>query len=157
MNIDNRNKILSLVFGIVIIALTYWLYDSIVSPYEEVKAREAMEDRVHDRMFTIRDMLIQYETRYGHFPPTEGGIDSVIQFIQADSIVIALRDTMTTNYTLKNFPDSLSVSPRPPHNPFTYQVNDSSRPPLYLLEDPDSDDTIGSLSRTTMRNAPSWN
>jgi hypothetical protein len=40
---------------------------------------------------------------------------------------------------------------------FRYTLNDTTRPPLYLLEDPDSDDKVGSLSRTTMRNAPSWN
>jgi hypothetical protein len=35
-------------------------------------------------------------------------------------------------------------------------VNDTIRPPLYLLKDPGSDDAIGSLERITLLNAPNW-
>ena len=48
------------------------------------------------------------------------------------------------------------VSPRDTSIRFTYTRNDTIRP-LYLLEDPTTDDAVGSLSRTTMRNAPNWN
>jgi hypothetical protein len=54
-------------------------------------------------------------------------------------------------------PDSVIYSPRPPHPQFEYTLNDTIRPELYLLENPQSEDAIGSLDRTTMLNAPNWN
>lgn len=157
MNIDTRNQILSVVLGIIIIALSYLLYDSIVTPYQEVKAREAEREQVRNRMLTVKDALVQYETRFGHFPPTDGGLDSVVYFLQTDSIMVAMGDTLFAQIPpLTYSPESLIITPRS-NQRFTYTLNDSTRPPLYLLEDPDTDDAIGSLSRTTMRNAPTWN
>ena len=53
-------------------------------------------------------------------------------------------------------PDSLIYSPRPPHKKFEYTLNDTLRPAIYLLEDPDTEDRIGSLENTTELNAASW-
>ena len=60
-------------------------------------------------------------------------------------------------FPLQYSPESMIVSPRDTSIRFTYTRNDTIRPPLYLLEDPTTDDAVGSLSRTTMRNAPNWN
>lgn len=158
MNIDTRNKVLSLVLGIVILALTWWLYDSIVTPYQQVIERDAMTERVHDRMNTIKDILIQYDVRHGKYPPTEGGLDSVVMFVKNDSSMMSMTESLLSfngeTYSL----DQLTYSPRDLQR-FIYTVNDTLRPPLYLLEDPSEDynHTIGSLTRTTMRNAPNWN
>lgn len=157
MNIDTRNKILSIVLGIIIIALSWWLYDSIVTPYKVVEERKAETERVRNRMLTLKDALVQYEARYGHFPPTQGGLDSVVSYLQTDSLMVAMGDTLFRQLPpLTYSPESMIIAPRSGQR-FTYTFNDSTRPPLYLLEDPDSDDAIGSLSRTTMRNAPNWN
>ncbi|MBO6535226.1 MAG: hypothetical protein JJ966_03315 [Balneolaceae bacterium] len=158
MDIDTRNKILSVVLGIIIIALSWLLYDSIVTPYQEVKEREAETERVRTRMLTLKDALVQYDSRYGHFPPTEGGLDSIVTYLSTDSLMVAMGDTLFRQAPpLEYSPETIIVTPRASGARFIYTHVDSTRPPLYLLEDPDTDDAIGSLSRTTMRNAPNWN
>lgn len=157
MNIDTRNKILSVVLGLIIIALSYWLYDSIVTPYQVVEARKAETEGVRNRMLSLKDALVQYEARYGHFPPTEGGLDSVVAYLSTDSMMVAMGDSIFSQIPpLTYSPESIILAPRSGVR-FSYTHNDTIRPPLYLLEDPDTDDAIGSLSRTTMRNAPNWN
>lgn len=158
MNIDQRNKIITVVLAIVIVGLAYWLYDSLVTPYKEVEAKKAETELVRTRMVDIKDALIHYETRNDEFPPTEGGLDSLVEFIKNDSMMIAISDSLFRDSFTSDFnPDSIIYSPRPPHNRFEYTRNDTIRPSLYLLEDPDTDDAVGSLDRTTMRNAPNWN
>ncbi len=156
MNIDTRNKVLSIFLGIVILGLTWLLYDSIITPYQEVLEREAMTERVRARMSTIKDVLIQYEIRNGKFPPAEGGLDSVVQFIQTDSAMIAIQDSLLTDNGERFDVLQIVFSQRDGQR-FTYTTNDTIRPPLYLLQDPTTEDAIGSLERTTMRNAPNWN
>lgn len=158
MNIDTRNKILTIVLGIIIVVLSWWLYDSIVTPYQVVEQRKAETEGVRSRMLALKDALVQYESEFGHFPPTEGGLDSIVTFLKTDSLMIAMGDTLFQQLPpLTYSPETLIITSRPSGTRFSYTLNDSTRPPLYLLEDPDSDDTIGSLSRTTMRNAPNWN
>lgn len=157
MDIESRNKILTIVFGVIILGLTYYLYDSLVTPYQEVKEREAMEEKVRQRLIDTKDALIQYQTRNETFPPTEGGLDSLVKFLKSDSLMIAMGDSLFgTTFDVYN-PDSLVYSPRSPFPKWEYTLNDTLRPQIYLLEDPGSDDAIGSLERTTMRNAPNWN
>jgi|SRR5690554_4960420 len=158
MNIDQRNKIITVVLGVVIIGLSYWLYDSLVTPYQKVLEQRAETESVRDRMLSVRDALIHFESRNDKFPPSEGGLDSLVNFLKSDSIMVAMGDSLFSQTFTSGFnPDSLIYSPRPPHNRFEYTLNDTIRPSLYLLKDPDTDDTVGSLDRTTMRNAPNWN
>lgn len=158
MNIDTRNKILSAVFGITIILLSWLLYDSIVTPYKVVEEQKAETERVRTRMLTLKDAIVNYEARYGHFPPTDGGLDSVITYLSTDSLMISMGDSLFRQMPpLQYSPESMVVSPRDTSLRFLYTRNDTIRPPLYLLEDPMTDDAVGSLSRTTMRNAPNWN
>ncbi len=155
MNIETRNQVLSIVLGIVILALAYFLYDAIVTPYQEVIEKEQMTERVRERMLNVKDVLVRYEAKKGHFPPTEGGLDSVIQFVRMDSMLSASVDSIFVDSNGKYSIDSLVFSPRTGAK-FQYTLNDTLRPPLYLLTDPDSEDLVGSLERTTMRNAPNW-
>jgi hypothetical protein len=158
MNIDTRNKILSAVFGITIILLSWVLYDSIVTPYKVVEEQKAETERVRTRMLTLKDAIVNYEARYGHFPPTDGGLDSVVTYLSTDSLMISMGDSLFRQMPpLQYSPESMVVSPRDTSLRFLYTRNDTIRPPLYLLEDPMTDDAVGSLSRTTMRNAPNWN
>jgi hypothetical protein len=158
MNIDTRNKILSAVLGITIILLSWLLYDSIVTPYKVVEEQKAETERVRTRMLTLKDAIVNYEARYGHFPPTDGGLDSVVTYLSTDSLMISMGDSLFRQMPpLQYSPESMVVSPRDTSLRFLYTRNDTIRPPLYLLEDPMTDDAVGSLSRTTMRNAPNWN
>lgn len=158
MDIEKRNQILSIVLGIVIVILGYYLYHSIVDPYEEVIEREQMTEQVRYKMGLVRDALVQYEQDKDEFPPTEGGLDTLVSYLKSDSAMVADGDSLFAprNANESYNPDSLVYSPRPPHEKFEYTLNDTLRPAIYLLEDPDSDDRIGSLENTTDLNAASW-
>lgn len=157
MNVERRNQLLSIVLGIIIVVLGYFLYQSIVGPYQEVIERQQMTERVRHQMQTIRDVLVRYERETDNFPPTDGGLDTLVSYLKTDSAIVAVRDSLYTNPAGQPYnPDSLIYSVRPPHNKFEYTLNDTIRPPIYLLEDPDSDDRIGDLERTTLLNAASW-
>lgn len=158
MDLETRNKIITIALGIVIIFLGYYLYRSIVDPYEEVLQEQEMTQRVQHRMTLVRDALIQYRNENGNFPPTDGGLDSLENFLKTNSRMVAEGDTLFSERPPSEYdPDSLRYSPRPPHNEFQYTLNDTLRPQIYLLEDPDSDNRIGDLESTTLLNAPNWN
>ncbi len=158
MNVEKRNQIISFVLAVIIVGLGYLLYRSIHDPYQQVLEEEQMTERVRHRMELVRDVLREYDTRYDHFPPTEGGLDSLVTFLQTDSVMVAQGDSLFSFMPPSTYnPDSLILSPRPPHNRFEYTLNDTLRPQIYLLEDPDSDDHIGDLTNTTDLNAASWN
>lgn len=157
MEVEQRNRLLSIVLGIIIVVLGYWLYHSIVDPYQEVVEREQMRQEVRQQMKLVRDALVQHERIKGEFPPTEGGLDSLVKFLKTDSTMIARGDSLfNPNPNEPYNPDSLIYSPRPPHPKFEYTLNDTLRPRIYLLKDPATDDRIGSLENTTDRNAASW-
>lgn len=158
MDLETRNRIITVVLGVVIIFLGYYLYRSIVDPYQEVLEEEYMTQRVQHRMTLVRDALIQYRNENGNFPPTEGGLDSLTQFLKTNDRMVAQGDQLFEEMPPSEYdPDSLKYSPRPPHNEFQYTLNDTLRPQIYLLEDQDSDLAIGDLERTTLLNAPNWN
>ncbi|TNE73679.1 hypothetical protein EP331_03995 [bacterium] len=154
MDIEKRNRLISVVLFIVIVALGYVLYDSITTPYKEEMARKAMIERVRLRMSNVRDGLVYYRNKNDKFPKE---IDSLITFLKRDSISVSMGDSLYgSSFKKGKFTfDSLLFSPRT-GNKFSYALNDTIRPNIYLLKDPDSDDHIGSLTKTTSLNAPSW-
>lgn len=158
MTVDQRNRLISIILAIIIIGLGYWLYRSIVDPYQDVIEREQMTEQVRYRMGTVRDALIQYESQLDSFPPSEGGLDSLVAFLKTDSLMQLQADSLfqPMDTTQQFNPDSLIISPRPPHSRFEYSLNDTLKPPIYLLKDPDTEDKIGSLENTTELNAASW-
>jgi hypothetical protein len=80
-------------------------------------------------------------------------LDSLVEFIRQDSVLRVASDSVFgEGFTL----DSLIYSPRT-GEPFRLTVNDTSRVKTYLLEDPGSDDNIGSIDPDITRvNAASW-
>lgn len=157
MDIDTRNRILSVVLGIIIIVLGYMLYHAIVDPYQEVIERRQMTERVRHQMVNVKDALVQFNRDKGHFPPTKGGLDSLVQYLKTDSTMKAMGDSLFTPMPPDTYnPDSLIHSPRPPHKRFKYTLNDTLARDIYLLEDPGSKDKIGSVENTTLLNAPNW-
>jgi len=158
MNIDSINRIISIVLGVIIIGLGYWLYHSIVDPYQEVLEKEQMTKKTRYRMGNIRDALIRYERKTDSFPPTEGGLDTLVHYLKTDSVMKLQADSLfqPLNSAKEFNPDTLIHSPRPPHKRFEYTLNDTLNPPIYLLKDPDTEDKVGSLESTTDLNAGSW-
>jgi len=158
MDIDNRNQLLTILLGIIIIGMSYWLYRSLTDPYQAVLEEREMVDRERHRMQVTRDALVQFKNRRGSFPPSEGGLDSLVAFLKTDSLMVADGEELFEFRPPSTYdPDSVIYSPRPPHNRFEYTLNDTLRPQLYVLENPGSEDKIGDLQRTTMLNAPNWN
>jgi len=158
MDIDKRNQLLTILLGVIIIGMSYWLYSSLVDPYQKVLEEREMVERERHRMEVARDALVQYKTRKGNFPPSEGGLDSLVAFLKSDSMMVERGEELFEFRPPSSYdPDSVIFSPRPPHNKFEYTLNDTLRPPLYVLENPGSEDKIGDLERTTMLNAPNWN
>jgi hypothetical protein len=155
MKIQQRNNIISIFLILIIIALSYVLFDSIVTPWQKEMAKRKLTDDTRFRMTLVRDALINFQARHpeGKFPST---LDSLVIFLKTDSLMQVRGADLFTEPVRGYQPDSLIYSLRPPHEKFVYSVNDTIRPPLYLLKDPGSDDAIGSLERITLLNAPNW-
>jgi type II secretory pathway pseudopilin PulG len=159
MTLESRNSIISVVLGIVIIGLAYWLYHSITAPYKVVAEQQQMTKAVRQNMDNIRVALIQFKRLKGQYPPTKGGLDSLLEFVKTDSVMKAKRDSLFHDAHKVGYIwslDSLIYSPRPPHEKFKYTRNDTTKPVLYLLQDPGSNDQIGSIRNTTLLNVESW-
>src|SRR5690625_760530 len=103
MSVDTRNRILSVVLAIIIVILSYVLYLAIVDPYKKVEQREQMTECVHQRMINIRDGFVRFEQEKGHFPPTKGGLDTLVQFIRTDSLMQAIGDSIFTSVEGRTF------------------------------------------------------
>src|SRR6056297_899267 len=89
MDIDKRNQLLTILLGIIIIGMSYYLYVSIVGPYQAVLDEREMVERERHRMEVARDAIVQYNRRRGNYPPTEGGLDSLVAFLKTDSLMVA--------------------------------------------------------------------
>lgn len=160
MTIQTRNSIISAILAIIIIILGYFLYHSIVNPYKVVKQKQKMTEATRQNMKNLRVGIISYKKVFGHYPPSEGGLDSIESFLRSDTLSINL-DSLMTNNTEAGYKwslDSLVYSPRPPHKKFIYIRNDTTTTPIYVLKDPDttSHDQIGSLTQITKLNIPNW-
>ncbi len=154
MNIDTRNRIISGVLTVVIIALAWLLYDSITSPYQKIEQQREVTEQVRHRMTVVRDALVEHQRRNNNFPQS---LDDLVEWLKTDENMVARGDTLFQFRSPHRYnPDSLVYSPRT-GNRFQYALNDTIRPNIYLLEDPDTDDAIGSLERTTLLNATNWN
>lgn len=141
---------IQIVLAIVIVGLGYWLYLSITEPWEVVERQEQMTERTRARMDDIRTALIRYEEQKGRFPAT---LDSLQMWVRTDSLIQTRMDSL---FGEQFNPDSLIYSPRTGKR-FQYAVNDTARVMMYRLQDPDTDDVIGTLEPDpTQLNAASW-
>jgi hypothetical protein len=153
MNIDTRNKVISIVLLGVIVYLSWVLVDSIRTPYQELERRNQVTAQVRHRMLNVRDALMKYNLKRNRFPKT---LDSLLMFIKADSVLFSQADSLFRELPPLQFNlDSMLYSPRT-GRPFYFVVVDTIRPNLYLLKDPDSKDVIGDTAKTTLLNAASW-
>lgn len=147
---------LQVVLAIVIVVLVYVLFRTIQEPQEAYERELALTEATRARMSDIRSAMRTYERQYDRYPST---LDSLVQVIETDSFFVAKRDSI---FGLEErahpfYPDSLPYSPR--GGRFNLVVVDTSETAVYLLEDPGSDDYIGTTdpSRAAgMLNAASW-
>jgi hypothetical protein len=139
---------------VVIIGLSYLLYVSLTEPYEKVERQKQRAQETRQRMEHLRTALVYYEREEGFFP---GTLDSLRGFL-SDSLSQAQVDSL---YGEQAPPlDSIFLSARlveDGNRRFAYAVNDTGRVETYLLEDPASDDQIGTLTGDpTQANVASW-
>ncbi len=146
--------VVQVVLAIVIVVLAYVLYQSITEPYKEIERQERLTQLTRQRMSQLRSALVYYQEKTGHFPPS---LDSLVNYLKQDSLFLAKADSILGLQGELNVPlDSLIYSPRT-GKPFIYMLNDTSRVEIYLLKDPDSNDSIGSrIPDITLLNAASW-
>lgn len=154
MDIEKRNKIIGLVLWVVIIGLAYLLFDSIYTPYQKIVEQRAETEQVRARMEAIRDALIAYQRSNEKFPED---LDELVAYLKTDSLMIADGASLFTRpANIAYDPDRFTYTVRASGSRFNYALNDTLRPQVYLLQDPDSDDRIGSIERTTLLNAANW-
>jgi hypothetical protein len=135
---------------VAILVLAYFLYYSITEPYDRIERQQRITEETRTRMSHIRTALIDYERDSTSFPDS---LDLLLRHIQNDSILSNAQDSIFGGPV--NL-DSLFYSPRSGKQ-FQYAVSDTGRVETYLLEDPDTDDQIGTLSGDpTQTNAASW-
>ncbi len=149
--VNNNVKIaIQVLMAVLIIVLGIWLYRSITEPWDAVERQQALTEMTRQQMTHVRNALTRYERAEGSFP---GTLDSLVMWLQADSVVSANPDSIFGMGTLL---DSLIFSPRT-GSAFGYSLNDTGRVAIYLLQDPDSEDQIGSnIPDITLLNAASW-
>jgi hypothetical protein len=141
---------IQIILGIVIVGLAYFLYQSITEPYERIERKQEITEQTRARMTNIRTALVDYERDSASYPDS---LNLLLQHVRNDSILSTRQDSVFgTSINL----DSLLYSPRTGKR-FQYAVSDTGRVETYLLEDPDTDDKIGTLSGDPTRtNAASW-
>jgi len=135
---------IQVVLVVVILGLSYFLYYSITEPYDRIERQQELTERTRARMTNIRTALVDYERDSTSFPDS---LDILLNHIREDSILSNAQDSIFGGSL--NL-DSLLYSPRT-GNRFQYAVSDTGQVETYLLQDPDTDDEIGTLSGD-----PSW-
>ena len=139
-----------IVLGIAIVVLAYFLYQSITKPYDRIERQQRITEETRTRMENIRTALVDYERDSASYPDS---LNLLLQHVRNDSILSARQDSVFGGPI--NL-DSLLHSPRT-GNRFQYAVNDTGRVETYVLEDPDTDDKIGTLTGDpTQADAASW-
>lgn len=154
---DTVRNVLQIVLAIVIVVLGYVLFRSIREPAEAYEREVALTELTRERMSTIRSAMRTYEREYDRFPST---LDSLVMAIETDSFFVAKRDSIFNlgEGRALNL-DSVLVSPRDGRFDLTVVRDDSTGVAVYLLEDPGSDDYIGTDNperAAGMLNAASW-
>lgn len=135
---------------VAILGLAYFLYYSITEPYERVERQQQRIETTRARMDNVRTALIDYERDSTSFPDS---LDVLKTHIQRDSVLSTQQDSIFGGPL--NL-DSLFYSGRSGER-FQYAVSDTGRVETYLLEDPASDDKVGTLTGDpTMTNSASW-
>ncbi len=138
------------IMAVLILVLGIWLYHSITEPWKTVERQQALTELTRQQMIHVRTALTHYEREVDRFP---GSLDSLILWLHSDSLVSVNPQSV---FNAEVMLDSLIYSPRT-GSAFEYTLNDTGRVAIYLLQDPNSEDEIGSnIPDITLLNAASW-
>lgn len=138
------------VLGLIIIGLSYFLYRSITEPYDRIERQRQLTEQTRERMGYLRTALNGFERDSSRFPDS---LEVLMRHLRNDSLTRARPDSV---FGAPVNLDSLLYSPRTGKR-FQYAVSDTGRVETYLLQDPDSDDEIGTLSGDpTQTNQATW-
>ena len=141
---------IQIVLALVIVGLSYFLYQSITEPYERIAEKQRLRETARDHMTDIRTALIDYERDSASFPDS---LSLLAKHIRNDSVLSNRQDSVFGGPV--NL-DTLFYSPRAGER-FQYAVNDTGRYETYRLKDPGTEDEIGTLTGDpTMTNRASW-
>ena len=141
---------IQVLLAIAILGLAYFLYYSITEPYERIEQQQQRVEVTRDRMDNVRTALIDYERDSSSFPDS---LNLLKTHIQRDAILSTAQDSVFGGPV--NL-DSLFYSSRSGER-FQYAVSDTGRVETYLLEDPASNDKVGTLTGDpTLTNSASW-
>lgn len=150
--------VVQVVLAIVILVLSYVLYETIRGPQRVFLQEQALTQESRDRMLTLRTALTTYTRTRPGYPST---LDSLELVIRQDSFFVARRDSIFAAEAQQRRvqSDSLTYSSRGPR--FEYQVvrDDSLNIWTYVLRDPATGDSIGTASidrASALRNVASW-
>lgn len=151
---NTTRTILQVFLAIVIAGLAYYLYYSITAPYELIERQRERTQMTRERMTQVRTAMVHHNEVKGGYPHS---LDSLVEFVKTDSLLTTARDSVFEISEDSEFnPDSLPYSPRT-GNRFELEVNDTLETPTYVLRDPDSRDSIGTVGTDiTDLNAASW-
>lgn len=169
---------------VIIIALVYVLIEvAIITPTEVIEQENYYRTESRERMLNLREAQILWKEKNGTYTDN---LDSLITFIQNDTMVTNLKDQIDTLTGKSKYPfellahgaftpESLYWTPKS-HSYYTLQVDTTieldtvvnrrgnivrvdtitSIGNRYLLEDPDGYGKIGDLSSDALINTPSW-
>lgn len=143
----------SIVLKIIIVLLLGVLVYTIWEPYEikRTEARQRSESRL--RMANLRNAQMFY---YSQFQTYQKDLDSLITWIESDSLAVAKQDSIFKPLITGDFePESLKYSPRS-HEPYTIEVDDSSATHRYYIECPDGFGYVGSIDDLSQLHRASW-
>lgn len=152
MSITQRAKgswVLRAIIVVLIGVLAYVIYE----PYQRMLAVEALKKESRMRMSNLRSAQLKHIELKGYYATT---LDSLMLFINTDSLMVANRDTVFTKLSDGTFhPDSLYFSPKT-HQPYRLTADNTSAIKKYFLECPDGFGSIGSLEDDARINKGSW-
>ncbi len=141
--------ILRAVIVILVFVLVYVIYD----PYQYMVQDEAFRKESRARMMNLRSAELRFIEVNAYYT---GSLDSLLDFIRTDSLLVANRDSVFTKLSHGAFSiDSLGFSPRS-HSPYKLSVDNSTAIKKYFLECADRYGSIGSLTDDSRINKGSW-
>ena len=143
----------SWVLRAIIIILVGVLVYVIYEPYQMMTAEEMYKKESRLRMMNLRTAELYFLSKSNYY--TES-IDSLVQYIKTDSLLVANRDSTFKPLTSGQFsPDSLLYTPKN-HRPYKLKADNATAIKKYLLECPDGYGSIGSLTDESRINKGSW-
>jgi hypothetical protein len=143
----------SIILKIIIVLLLGVLVYTIWEPFEHVRVEEQNMQESRLRMSNLRNAQMFYHRQYSTY---QSDIDSLLRWIQTDSLVVAKSDSLFKPLSDGIFePESLRFSPRS-HQTYSIAVDDTSSTKRYLIECPDGYGSIGSLTDVSMLHRGSW-